>query len=128
MKAGRELDALVAEKVMGWMDGDGVGLRVADGEVINSMDCRPWSPSTDIAAAWEVVEKMAARMRSDSRFNWSGPHFKSPHTYLTSLPEVVYPLGTECWYVETSSGVREWSCAATAEHAICLAALKAVGG
>jgi len=42
MEAGRELDALVAEKVMGW-----------------EYEARSlFRPSQDIAAAWEVVEKL----------------------------------------------------------------------
>lgn len=56
LKPGRELDALVAEKVMGWDDS-------GDGEWRNEFDrpiesIRLWRPSTDISAAWEVVEKM----------------------------------------------------------------------
>ena len=86
MKAGRELDALVAEKVMGWkrmrwIDFHSVerGFRGedlrksltyswhnADGcmtENAKDMDdyynpSYAWSPFTDIAAAWEVVEKL----------------------------------------------------------------------
>lgn len=57
----RELDAQVAEKVMGWFKsredggvkhmwrGRDLGLLEADGE---------WSPSTRIEDAWMVVEKM----------------------------------------------------------------------
>lgn len=77
MEAGRELDALVAQTVMSWtiygyaaydnwlarsnrgdvdivfIDRDGVVWRaVAD-------LCNVWSPSTDIADAWQVVEKLA---------------------------------------------------------------------
>lgn len=70
MVEGRELDALIAEKVMGWFDyyphfstehhfsgwfaevpKDKLGICMADED---------WSPSTDIAAAWEVVEKVDA--------------------------------------------------------------------
>jgi hypothetical protein len=43
MPAGRELDALVAEKVMGY-------------KYTSDFD-RLFKPSTDISAAWEVVEK-----------------------------------------------------------------------
>ena len=45
MPAGRELDALVAEKVMGWDH------YPSKHEIVPAY-------STDIAAAWEVVEKM----------------------------------------------------------------------
>jgi len=44
MKPGRELDALIAEKVMGWSWG-------IIGDLIPAY-------STDISAAWEVVEEM----------------------------------------------------------------------
>lgn len=63
MPAGPEMDALVAEMVMEWRfrtdfdysppvdfwDGPGVVREIA-----------LWRPSTDIAAAWEVVEKLRA--------------------------------------------------------------------
>lgn len=65
MNAGRELDALVAEKVMGWTWDENTAwsptgsrnARVADG------DLWWWLPpySTDIAAAWEVVERIRER-------------------------------------------------------------------
>ena len=75
MEAGREMDALVAEKVMGWKwdasnplqhllfgpDGaigavifyDG---RANDGGIVQPLDCPYYS--TDIATAWEVVERI----------------------------------------------------------------------
>ena len=70
----REMDALVAEKVMGWphigMD-DPYRLYVHHGGVIvegspskfPSFGIIPsrWCPSEDIAAAWDVVEKMRNR-------------------------------------------------------------------
>lgn len=62
-EAGRELDALIAEKVMGWTVDPiyrmytGAGMRHAVG---NNLDTR-FNPSTNIAAAWEVVEKMRER-------------------------------------------------------------------
>lgn len=58
MPAGRELDALAAERVMGWRTED-----VFDplwysisplGDHHAEHDIRTWHPSTDIAAAWEV--------------------------------------------------------------------------
>jgi len=70
MKAGRELDRLIAETVMGWRlkhwrdETDGGTYWVsADGEFAGkySVGSDPkwrWSPSTDIAAAWQVVDKM----------------------------------------------------------------------
>lgn len=119
LEAGPELDALVAEKVMGWtlltkahgklmgeVDKDGVLRMWCDGPAIkrNVLD---WSPSREIAAAWEVVEKL----RLDPR-----------HRALSVIPttfgyQVVSQLGHQ-------------ADAETAPLAICraaLAALKAVG-
>ena len=82
MKAGRELDALVAEKVMGWIPSWGNWWMAGYGEMNCSLDkatewsfeaekgveyrgkkyqsipLHRWCPSTDISAAWEIVEKM----------------------------------------------------------------------
>lgn len=56
MPAGREMDALVAEKVMGWrLDDDGFWTLIADPMCQAS---KPKAYSSDIALAWEVVEKM----------------------------------------------------------------------
>jgi hypothetical protein len=65
MPAGREMDALVAERVMGWTPKPPYGHWYdADGNPSGyhpeATDCRKWSPSTDIAAAWQVVEKINA--------------------------------------------------------------------
>ena len=62
MKPGRELDALVVEKVMGW----------------KWLSGNPWAPSTDIAAAWEVLEKMRERGYTvEVFFGWeSGKDFQ----------------------------------------------------
>lgn len=76
MKPGRELDALVAEKVMGWrkktfpgggggytawVDENGKALKlISNFTMIEACRrCDYFRPSIDIAAAWEVVEKMA---------------------------------------------------------------------
>lgn len=70
MESGRELDALVAAKVMGWKTitvntpyryvknaggciVDGTAERLSAGLIPHQ-----WFPSRDIADAWEVVEKM----------------------------------------------------------------------
>lgn len=56
LEAGRELDTLVAERVMGWTDWreDSGGRRIkAPGE-----NSRPFSPSTDIRDAFEVAAKV----------------------------------------------------------------------
>lgn len=60
---GRKLDALVAEKVMGWRPRvdfdviDDLPCGVARYEPF-SMDVRTFAPSSEIAAAFEVAEKM----------------------------------------------------------------------
>lgn len=113
----REIDALVAEKVMRWHleKGDALFRPVYEGDAPAVRKVDKWYPpghessymaapppySTDIAAAWEVVGK---------------------------LGDVIIERD------ETTSGVR-WrvvvdgieTFAATAPMAICLAALKAVG-
>lgn len=141
LKAGRELDALVAEKVMGWPHEQ---MLVGIGTFYDAMHLEPsraayrrrshvdrfwerWSPSgsevvvsdtvpsysTDIAAAWEVVE----------------------HLPLTWWPEVGRMQDGSSWYCELCLGSPDPAgvgpairvVAATAPLAICLAALKAVG-
>lgn len=109
MKLGRELDALVAEKVMGIP--------------VTEEDGRYWPPprpgnnfspheilgySTSLAAVWEVVEMLS----SDCVFEISRE--KAGHYSCGFYREAyVDPLGL--------------GKADTAPHAICLAALKAVG-
>jgi hypothetical protein len=99
--AGRELDALVGEKVM----------RVPSGS--------PLAPySTEIGAAWTVVETM---IHKDGVY-FGCPHFKHKHQNLASLG---YPEGTECWYcvINTKKLNKVVICAETAPLAICRAAL-----
>ena len=78
MKPGRELDALVAEKVMGWrkktLPGGGGGFTawVDENEKVMKLisnstmsetcyRCDYFRPSTDIAAVWEVEEEIDKR-------------------------------------------------------------------
>ena len=126
MEAGRELDALVAEKVMGWSsqaDGlywdagnhrtrlvlgsiiakkrDEMGLENAHGFV--------FAPSTNIADAWEVVEMLVSTPGPN------GDHHSVRVDY--SGDAVVVIDENEDWQVS--------AIASTAPHAICLAALRA---
>lgn len=103
MKPGRELDALIAEKVMGFDPNSTDSLRTLlyHSYPGGHFPCY----STNIACAWEVVEKMSPR---DDKFEIS--------KYKNGLYEATFR------YFEA-----EWSEAETAPHAICLAALKAVG-
>ena len=105
MPAGCEVDSLVAEKVMGWRSG-----------IINDA-CRvirlpyegpgweTWSPSTDISAAWEIVEKMGRPIEIKG---------------LYSPPEK--------WQVEVGGYTRTRSYGEQLPLAICRAALKAAKG
>lgn len=130
MKPGRELDALIAEKVMGWKwfsrsdfirDPSDPGFTPWEkrlyppgfkcewhvpprGVQEMQFDIKPYS--TDIAAAWEVVEKMEGVWDICSRARgWVvGLAVRSEGS-----DKIVYAEG------------------GTAPHAICLAALRAVG-
>lgn len=103
LKPGRELDALIAEKVFGDKP-----IRT-DCEVYNRHGgwLRPYSSS--IEAAWEVVEKMTAR-----------PGFELD----CQITPAKGPGGLG-WYCNFGDS-RHGEYGETAPHAICLAALKAV--
>jgi hypothetical protein len=69
MESGRELDAIIAEKLMGWTEFSPIDATIDYGVGVNGYrrnyakdECGrcTWFPfySTDISAAWEVVEKM----------------------------------------------------------------------
>lgn len=115
MEAGRELDALVAEKVMEWMwyDGRGTGgpsyWQDKDGEY---SWCAYWNPSTEIADAWEVVEALRDKgfivnilIDSPENSTLVSCSLHKPDLYETMIVEQI---------------------AETAPLAICRAALKAV--
>lgn len=101
MPAGSALDTLIAEKVMGVQPGNSI---------------LPYS--TNIAAAWTVVEVM---IHKDGVY-FGCPHFKHKHQNLASLG---YPEGTECWYcvINTKKLNKVVLCADTAPLAICRTAL-----
>lgn len=122
MNPGRELDALVAENVLGYTRSN----------VYKDENGEPWmlgpKPyghipfparelskfSTDIAAAWSVLEKLIDRANNDKDFKDKGPwHVKQ------NL------LGGWAVFLGDRGGIIV-SCE-TVPHAICLAALKAVG-
>ena len=127
MKAGRELDALIAEKVMGWSSqADGLywdtgnhRTRLVLGSIIakkrkemgleNAQDF-VFAPSTNIADAWEVVEKLVSTPGPN------GDHHSVQVDY--SGGAVVVIDENEDWQVSAIAG--------TVPLAICLAALKAV--
>lgn len=108
MKPGRELDCAVAEKVMGWTR---VPAESGRKELWAYPEMHPeanmWNVevpnySTDISTAWKVVEKIG-------NIVLSGPEAES-NKWLATF--------------DTEKG-SSWG--NTAPHAICLAALKAVG-
>ena len=122
LQPGPELDALVAEKVMEWVRRNGswydtfrppyratqeqgywvTALRRKEIVSMFSWFC----PSTSVADAWEAVEKL----RAEGRW-WSIENCEAG------------------WNVQTGPTLLEQvvAVAPTAPHAICLAALKAVG-
>lgn len=151
----RELDALVAEKVMGWMwvTADGITVLAPPSHMIAyrenarlgkgghiDLDARllrcPPLPhySTDIAAAWEVIEKLYNRgisiEISDMRHSPEEPGWWIELVRFEPLKESDAPK----WVIDDLGGrpvafhLWEHDCGApTAPLAICLAALKAVG-
>jgi hypothetical protein len=101
----RKLDALVAEKVMGLVPSAAVGKR----KVWNDLP----HYSSNITAAWEVVEKFTLRIRIECYAESDYVDFDSE----------------ECWHVDIWAPSREGCCvtAPTVTIAICKAALQAVG-
>lgn len=129
MEAGRELDALIAEKVMGWERGENwlippVGTPMRDNNWAAEWDekGRPhWLPrySQDIEAAWQVVEKL----RKDWEYlfinagNGWGVECRTEHVDISPSNDITYQ------WTESTGNIH----GDTAPLAICLAALKAVG-
>jgi hypothetical protein len=130
MEAGRELDALIAEKVMGWRCVDKEAAdRSAGAFWENDTPCfyrsgisvvvmhkdgssDGWRPSFDIAAAWLVVE----RFRQDGYlFALISDDREEPRDYAAEFRKYDSNIG-ETTYL---NGQR----ASTAPLAICLAAL-----
>jgi hypothetical protein len=115
MPAGREMDALVAEKVFG---------TTAPHRIMAAHHLPPFS--TDIEAAWEVVEKMRDRMAGVIYFPPS-----SVEPPRGSWVAGVQDAGSMvAWfegmlYGDPPDQILPWSYAETAPLAICRAALKA---
>lgn len=118
LSAGRELDALVAVHIMGWQPDNIYGAR---GQLAGQWIYTPEGNisdiphySTDIAAAWQVVEKLRERS------------FYSSYTDLS----LDTGKGWYSWHFHDHRPLSAYSSDATASTvplAICLAALKAVG-
>lgn len=79
MPAGPELDRLIAEKVMGWEYSAAYNAYfLSDGK--REREPSDWSPSTNIAQAWEVVEHMTQTTKE----TWE---FRSTTTLHTAIFE-----------------------------------------
>lgn len=123
MEAGRELNALIAEKVMG-LNVQHRRVWEQQGSCLREVGLKAYS--TDIAAAWEVVSAgfVEAVVKLDdgrygsipAREDWSSDEPKLRCGFQLSHPGNYYevPIAADC-------------IGDTAPHAICLAALKAVG-
>lgn len=108
----RQIDALVAEKVMGW----GIHKRNTafwvKSDRVDEVEARPiafiheWQPSTDISQAWQVVEKLRNNIYCQIEF-WEDRNYSV---------NIITESG--------NSGYKEDK---SISMAICLAALQAVG-
>ena len=106
MKLGRELDLLVAEHIFGY-----TVFSKLNGSIVNQHDelDAPNFYSTDISAAWEVVEKM------ENYFELTKIVIELAKTKTVYTAKIL--IGNDSFKVHSES----------APHAICLAALKAKG-
>lgn len=120
MPAGPEMDRLVAEKVMGWTARDNrlsggylFGWAKPDGSwgACAISGSNAWSPSTDIASAWAVVEKA---MASNGCASVQSTGFEWDRRFIARIQ-----FGT-CFTTDRSA------LADTAPLAICRAALMAL--
>jgi hypothetical protein len=114
MKPGRELDILVAEKVMGLTHERAIELRFLHDQVGFIPLGAGYCYSTDIAAALEVVERVA--------------YSRGEHWFAIEQGGDGWVAGWR--YADACQDDPGWEILATAPtvaHAICLAALKAVG-
>lgn len=117
---GRELDALIAERVMGWRThkiAEAVWYMPSES---NSITKEKWRPSTDIAAAMRVVEKMRERgisfeasytKWSDGNWRWgvefqSDDHTQDGNHYGTSLPESICRAALKATSELSTTGVK----------------------
>jgi hypothetical protein len=144
VNAGREMDALVAEKVMGvmtWggtMDGRGGGWCRCDVDDSNldddlmdlrwCLDCLAYAAppaSTSIEVAWQMVEKLN---HDHWLFLVCQPH-DGNHAAVSCFQASAAPFGPADIFenIDYFGSERVTTQAETAPLAICLAALKAVG-
>lgn len=110
MKPGRKLDVLVIEQVMGKQVNAQTGTLFLE---IGFGFYRDFSPSTDTGDAWKVMEKLQD-LNDHVWLDWN----RNPG-------QVGQPNSYNCWYRNKKG--EDGAFGETAPHAICLAALKAVG-
>lgn len=115
MKPGRELDVLIAEKVMNLSKEEMWGIMdyYSDGSPALAPNFPPYS--SDIAAAWEVVEKLKYFDIQAPGAPCNGDEYENTSSNWRIELKVL-----DCAYSIYSEGE-------TAPHAICLAALRSVG-
>ena len=133
LEAGPETDVLMAERVMGWKtlpnpDGSITIYNQADKYLgliwceVDYPDCGPyWQPSTDIAAAWEVIEKLADEGHCPGLIYDDNGHWALS---LEGAQDV--PIGPDPQDIATSFFVNADMWCDTAPLTICRAALKVV--
>lgn len=124
LPAGRELDALVAVKVMGWQmfpyfrflsAGNCELSYCPPGAEVHISTVREVPPySTDITAAWRVVERMHESDQWRFALEFSGRKCNVEATF-------------DVWRPEGHRVAKEWGGEQDVAYVICLAALKAVG-
>ena len=127
MEAGRELDALIAEKVMGWnlFAGEpGYGRR-PNKFMSLILDPIPHY-STNIEAAWLVVEKIHAGLNPARMGTYNYLTLVCTGTYSGWAASFDFNLGDEWWEADVIVSCPFAARGHTAELAICLAALKAM--
>jgi len=145
-KPGRELDALIAEKVMGWRKANKYEERcywhTKEGRKLDWLykstgeyyecDCLFWNPSEDISAAWEVVEKIKTNYCKDKELQGYGFILETCTEGYSDLPQhegkylAIFPK-TVCSPPFEEMNRDCYAIADTASLAICLAALKIIG-
>lgn len=127
MKPGRELDALVAEKVMGfrhYISSEWKGLVRTEGQIsqieMHAKFDEPISPlkfvppySTAIEAAWEVIQE-CIRVRKEFKLEWRRE------------PDEGWECSLELFDKIYDGPYNFTATSESAPHAICLAALKLV--
>lgn len=118
METGRALDALVATHVMGWKNFRGHYYPASPHPEANILGHVVPPYSTDIAAAWQVVEKLKERSDLFPQISWIRVHDNQ------------YQHRCEIWQNDPPNKLYGWLAdvyADTAPLAICLAALAVMG-